>query len=142
MGKGFIVILTSLFLAITIACEPQRNDGIPYVFVEIDINLNNTDYFALQRDGGFVYELGGVKGIIVYREDADTYRAFEQNSPVNPSLACAIVQVDDSNLFMIDHCSQATFDFEGNPTNGVSLFPLRQYTTILDQNWLYIRSEL
>lgn len=123
------------------SCEPQRIDLIPYVFVEIDINLNQTTYLNLHRDGGFVYEMGGVKGIIIYRESSTVYRAFEQNSPVNAALACAIVEVDDSELFMIDHCSQAIFDFEGNPTNGISPFPMRQYTTILDNNWLYIRSD-
>lgn len=123
------------------SCDPQRQDLIPYAFVEIDINLNLTTYLDLHRDGGFVYELGGVKGIIIYRESATVYRAFEQNSPVNAVNVCAIVEVDQSGLFLIDHCSSATFDFEGNPSNGISAFPLRQYTTILDHNWLYIRSD-
>jgi hypothetical protein len=137
--KKLITILS--FALLLQSCEPQRIDLIPYTFVEIDINLNLTTYLELQRDGGFVYEMGGVKGIILYRENNTTYRAFEQNSPVNAALACAIVEVDDSQLFIIDHCSQAIFDFEGNPSNGISLFPLRQYTIILDKNWLYIRSD-
>jgi hypothetical protein len=136
-------IVQLLFAIVLIsACEPQRTDTIPYVFVEIDINLNQTDYLDLRRDGGFVYVLGGLKGIIIYRVNGSQYLAFEQTSPVNPSLACAIVQVDDAGLFMIDHCSLATFDFAGNPSNGISPYPLKQYTTILDDNWLYIRSEL
>lgn len=134
-------ILVTFALSTLFSCDPEVYDGIPYVFVEIDINLNQTSYLDLQRDGGFVYIMGGVKGIIIYRKDADTYYAFEQNSPVNPSAACAIVEVDESQLFIIDHCSQAIFDFEGNPSNGISRFPLKQYLTILDNNWLYIRSE-
>lgn len=134
----FLLLLLGLMLQ---SCEPQRIDNIPYAFVEIDINLNLTAYLDLQRDGGYVYILGGVKGIIIYRESATVYRAFEQNSPVNPTNVCAIVVVDTSNLFLIDQCSRAIFDFNGNPTNGISQFPLRQYTTILDKNWLYIRSE-
>jgi len=123
------------------ACEPQVVDTIPFVFVEIDINLNNAEYQDLQRDKGYVYILGGVKGIIIYRENSETYRAFERNSPVNPTLACAVVDVDASSLFIIDPCSGATFDFDGNPINGISPLPLYQYITILDNNWLYIRSE-
>jgi hypothetical protein len=134
-------ILVIFTLSAFCSCEPDIHDGIPYVFVEIDINLNNTSYLDLQRDGGFVYVMGGVKGIIIYRKNPTTYLAFEQNSPVNPSAACAIVEVDESQLFIIDHCSQAIFDFEGNPSNGISRFPLKQYITILDNNWLYIRSE-
>jgi len=123
------------------SCNTEVYDGIPYAFVEIDINLNQTNYLDLQRDGGFVYIMGGVKGIIIYRKNATSYNAFEQNSPVNPSAACAIVEVDVSQLFLIDYCSQAIFDFEGNPSNGISRFPLKQYKTIIDNNWLYIRSE-
>ena len=131
-----------LFCPVLFACQPQEVDMIPYAIVEIDINLHNTEYHDLQRDGGYVYILGGVKGIIIYRENEQTFRAFERNSPVNPTLACAVVDVDQSNLFIIDPCSSAIFDFEGNPTNGISPFPLRQYITILEDNWLYIRSEV
>jgi len=123
------------------ACEPQVVDNILLVFVEIDINLNNAEYHDLQRDNGYVYILGGVKGIIVYRENSETYLAFERNSPVNPSFACAVVDVDVSGLFISDPCSGAAFDFEGNPINGISPLPLYQYITILDNSWLYIRSE-
>ncbi len=141
IGAFVRVMVISITLLVIISCDPEVYDGIPYAFVEIDINLNLTTYFDLQRDGGFVYIIGGLKGIILYRENENTYRAFEQSSPVNPTAACAIVEVDESQLFLIDRCSNAVFDFEGNPTNGVSAFPLKQYITILEGNWLYIRSE-
>ncbi len=140
--RRLIPIFTAMFgLFVFTSCEPQIQDGIPYVFVEIDINLNNTEFVDLQKDGGFVYILGGVRGIIIYRKDLSTYKAFERNSPVNPASACAVLDVDESGLFIVDPCSQAIFDFDGNPINGISPFPLRQYITILDNNWLYIRSE-
>jgi len=140
--RRLIPIFTAMFgLFVFTSCEPQIQDGIPYVFVEIDINLNNTEFIDLQKDGGFVYILGGVRGIIIYRKDLSTYKAFERNSPVNPTSACAVLDVDESGLFIVDPCSQAIFNFDGNPINGISPFPLRQYITILDNNWLYIRSE-
>ena len=122
------------------SCDPQLQDEIPYVPVEIDINLNNTEYLELSTDGGFVYILGGVRGIIIYRVNRNEYRAFERNSPINATAACSIVDVDDSGLFMVDPCHNVLYDFEGLPISGNSL-PLRQYETILDQNWLYIRNE-
>lgn len=140
--RRFIAVLTTILgLLVFTSCEPQIQNEIPYVFVEIDINLNNVEFVNLQKDGGFVYILGGVRGIIIYRKNLSTYKAFERNSPVNPSSACAVLDVDDSGLFIIDPCSQALFNFDGNPINGISPFPLRQYITILDNNWLYIRSE-
>ena len=90
LGSALVIFALSSLCS----CDPEVYDGIPYVFVEIDINLNLTDYLDLQRDGGFVYIMGGVKGIIIYRKNVTTYYAFEQNSPVNPSAACAIVEVD------------------------------------------------
>ena len=135
------VYITILGLLVFSSCEPQIQNEIPFVFVEIDINLNNVEFVDLQKDGGFVYILGGVRGIILYRKNLTTYKAFERNSPVNSSSVCAVLDVDESDLFIIDPCSQALFDFDGTPINGISPFPLRQYITILDNNWLYIRSE-
>ena len=135
------LVIFSSFLVFQTSCEPQIIDGIPFAFVEIDVNLNQSDFVDLRRDGGFVYILGGVKGIILYHENENSYWAFERNSPVNPTSACAIVDVDQSGLFIIDPCSGATFDFTGTPTNGIARFPLRTYGTTLDNNWLYIRSD-
>jgi hypothetical protein len=121
------------------SCEPQLQDEIPYVLVEIDVNLNNTEFFDLSNDGGYVYILGGVRGIIIYRENENDYRAFERNSPIDAFAACSTIDVDASGLFMVDPCHNVFYDFEGLPISGNSL-PLRQYETILDRNWLYIRS--
>lgn len=140
--KNRLLTLILMIISLTfLGCEPQIDDQIPFAFVEIDINLNNAEYFDLQLNSGYVYILGGVRGIIVYRENENTYRAFERNSPVDPLGACSIVDVDSSGLFMVDHCHGVFFDFHGMPISGGS-FPLRQYSVILDQNWLYIRSDL
>ena len=121
-------------------CEPQLQDEIPYVQVEIDINLNDTEFLDLRLDGGYVYILGGLRGIIIYRANEDEYRAFERNSPVDPMAACSTIDVDATGLFMVDPCHNVFFDFNGIPISGNS-FPMRQYRTLLDNNWLYIRSD-
>ena len=132
----FGILIVVLMLG---SCEPQIQDEIPYVIVEIDVNLNNTEYLDLFRDGGYVYILGGVRGIIIYRANENDYRAFERNSPIDASAACSTIDVDSSGFFMVDPCHNVFYDFEGLPISGNSL-PLRQYETILDKNWLYIRS--
>ena len=131
----FVVVMVAIS-----GCEPQLQDQIPYALVEIDINLNDNEYLDLQVDGGFVYILGGVRGLILYRVNESEYRAFERNSPVDASNACSTIDVDGSGLFMIDHCHNILFDFEGTPISG-SAPRMRQYSTLLDRNWLYIRSE-
>ena len=129
------VITTGLFSA----CEGDNwQDPIPYVAVDTVINLNNQQYRALQLDRGYVEILGGYRGIIIYRENATTYRAFEKASPHRVDEACAEVFVDLSGLFLREGCDNSIYDFEGYPSGGVAQFPLRRYNTRLEGNLLYI----
>ena len=138
-GKDFMIIhliknkaLALLFLALvlTLGCQPDLSDDpIPHiVFEPITIDMSLPKYFALQSDGAAL-ELneGGVRGIIVYRENASTFRAFEKNCTYQPNSACATVNVDASTFFMIDPCCSSTFNFEGDPQSGPASRPLRQY---------------
>ena len=138
--KNLIYIgLVSSVIAVFSACEINNwQDPIPYVVVDTVINLNNQQYQALRLDRGFVELLGGYRGIIVYRENAVTYRAFEKASPHRVDEACAEISVDPSGLFMRELCDNSIYDFEGNPSGGVAQFPLRRYNTQLEGNLLYI----
>jgi len=139
------VVLTNLILlagSITYQCKEDLSlDQIPFVYVEEIINLNNFEYNKLNLVGGFVYIEAGVRGIIIYRQSVDRYLAFERNCTYRPNDECALVEVDESTLYMIDPCCSSTFDFDGYPTGGPAEFPLRQYTTFQDQNLLIITSE-
>ncbi len=112
------------------ACDSTPTpEPIPYRFVNKVIDLNNLAYQRLKFDGGFVYEEGGVRGIIIYRKNANTYHAFERNCPYRPYDACAQVKVDASGFFMLDECCQSYFDFEGKPTSGPAFSPMLRYRT-------------
>lgn len=139
MNRAFSIAILS---AVLFSCSSTDIiNPIPYAYVEIDINLNDTQYADLLVDNGYVYILGGYKGIIIYRENKSTYKSFERASPVNPTDPCAIVDVDESGLFIVDPCSGATFNFNGDPISSPNGVPLRAYFSILEENWLYIRSE-
>ncbi|HPM30087.1 MAG TPA: hypothetical protein PLJ60_07100, partial [Chryseolinea sp.] len=85
----------------------------------------------------------GVRGIILYRKDVATYIAYERNSSFHPNEACATVDVHNSNLYMIDICSNSTFDFStGIPTSGPAITPLRRYVTNLNGFELTITDEI
>ncbi|MCK6616983.1 MAG: hypothetical protein L6Q51_05005 [Cyclobacteriaceae bacterium] len=96
----------------------------------------------LNTDGNSKYFNGGVRGIIVHRVNASTYRAFERNCSFQPNEACATVGVHVSTLFMEDSCCGSTFNFNGDPTGGPAWRPLRQYQTILSGNELTITDEV
>jgi len=112
-------------------------------FPTITVNLNYPQYQKLKLDGGFVYMEGGLKGIILYRANENSYLAFERACPHHPSAGCAIVQVDVSSLFMIDHCCNSSFNFsDGYPTGGPAERPLIQYRVDQNANVLKISDEI
>lgn len=135
-----------LLMLMAAACNPDLSDDpIPIViFNDIEINLNLPEYVTLQTDGG-AKELssGGVRGIIVYRVNSTTYRAFERNCSFRPNEACATVDIHSSRLFMIDPCCNSSFSFDdGLPTGGSAWRPLNQYRTQLNGLTLTISDEL
>lgn len=119
-------------------CGSNNQDSIPYVPVNIQINLLNPDFQPLSIDGGYVYITGGARGILVYRESSTNYLAFERNCTFEPSADCARIIMDSSNLFMADTCCGSQFDFNGNITGGPAPFNLLQYSTLLNSNYLTI----
>jgi hypothetical protein len=119
------------------------DDPVPFVpFDEIVINLNLPTYNPLRSDGGYVYIDGGVRGLILYRQNATTYLAFERNCTFRPNEACATVEVHSSTLYMTDECCKSIFRFpDGEPNGGPASRPLIQYNTSLKGSELTISDE-
>lgn len=138
-----VTLLLVLFFS---SCAPDvSDDAIPYVeFSDILINLNLPEYAALKLDGGYKYlNNGGVRGIILYRKNISTYIAYERNSSYHPNEACATVEVHSSGLYIIDTCSNSTFDIStGNPSGGLATRPLRQYVVLLTAFELTITDDI
>ena len=133
-----------LFIAI-LACSPDLSDDpIPFIpFVDVVINLNLPQYIALRSDGGYAEVSGGVRGIIVYRQNSSTYMAYERNCSFRPNEACATVNIHNSGLFIIDPCCNSSFNFsDGNPSGGPATRPLARYRTQFSNPTLTISSEV
>ena len=141
-------LLTICSLLITAACGSKNDEQplIPYAPVNLSINITNQQYAALRMDNGAITlpaqgpaGLGGVKGVIVVRQSANTFLAFERNCPYRPFDACATVSLDrNSRLFMRDSCCNSQFDLRGQITGGPSPRPLKQYSTSLQGTLLNI----
>jgi hypothetical protein len=131
-------VLVSLFLT-ALACDPKVEDsGIPNVAVDLEINLNDIDNAPLKLIGGYIYADGGVRGIIIYHESVNTYKAYDRNCTFQPADACAIVEMHSSGFYIEDICCKSTFDLNGFPTGGPALFPLKDYRVSLAGDILYI----
>ncbi|MDH5381393.1 MAG: hypothetical protein OEW75_11100, partial [Cyclobacteriaceae bacterium] len=118
---------------------------VPYIpFNDIVLNLTLPEYQNLQFDGGHTTLVdGGVKGIILYRENSTTYHAFEKNCTWDSNSACSTVEVDVSQLYMMDPCCNSTFSFPlGDPTGGPALYPLRRYLVYLNGYTLTITDQI
>lgn len=123
----------------------MTDDPIPIVgFPDFVIPLTSPEYQPLAVNGGYkeVNSIG-VRGVIVYRQDALTYLAFERNCSFRPNDACATVNVHSSGLYLFDPCCNSSFSFvNGAPTGGVASRPLRLYTTSLAGTQLTITDEI
>ena len=101
MSKNFI--LASLFFLV-LACERAiEESGVPNVLVNEEVNLEDIDNIALKQVGGYIYILGGVKGIIVRHESQNIYKAYDRNCTFQPLDAAAVVNIESSG-FYIDNC--------------------------------------
>jgi nitrite reductase/ring-hydroxylating ferredoxin subunit len=137
------VVLVSLVISGGCAPDPG-DDPIPFVpFSEIYINLSLPEYVPLKLDGGSMPIDGGVRGIILYRVDANTYLAYERNCSFQPNEACATVDIHISQLYMFDPCCGSSFSFtDGSPLGGVAWRPLRRYRTDVNSEILTITDEI
>jgi nitrite reductase/ring-hydroxylating ferredoxin subunit len=125
-------LLPMVFFFLIISCQPDvSDDPIPFAaFAPFTINLNLPEYQGLRTNGYTEIDDIGVRGVIIYRVDSDTYVAYERNCSFQPNEACATVDIHISGLYMTDPCCNSTFDFAtGNPTGGPAWRPLRQYET-------------
>jgi nitrite reductase/ring-hydroxylating ferredoxin subunit len=140
--KKFVVI-PLMVIGFALACKPESDDPIPYLpFADIIVNLSLPENYTLQFNGGFKYLGGGVKGIILYHGTGSTFYAFERNCSFQPNDACSTVEMENTNLRLIDPCCSSVFNFDGNPTSGPARKPLRQYRVDAQGTTLTVTDEV
>lgn len=141
--KGFMTIPKIFIVVLIVGAFSCRNKeeqliGETAPYIDITLFLSNQENLPLQFDRGYVYVDGGIKGVIVYRENASDYRAFDRVCTYHVGDSCALVSVDSSSFFMRDPCCGSQFDFSGGVTQGPANRPMVRYTTYLQGNTLRI----
>jgi nitrite reductase/ring-hydroxylating ferredoxin subunit len=137
ISKILIFFVFASFFSVLPACE--REDRIPYAPVDFVIYLDLPEFQELKTPGNYLYVTGGVRGIIMYCEYTDSYKAYERNCPYEPANADAVLSVDSTGLFMVcRHCESKFMLLDGSVVNGPTKYPLVQYPTYLQNNVLTV----
>lgn len=133
--KQLLVMCFGLLL-LSAKCNNQNQHPVPFVPVDVTIDMQLPSYSNLQGVGGWTYLNGGSRGIIVYRKAIDEFVAFDRHAPSDPEGSCPMaLYPDDQNfLQLIDSCNNAVFSlYDGSPVSN-SIFGLRQYATQFNGN--------
>ncbi|BDD05979.1 hypothetical protein [Aureibacter tunicatorum] len=120
------------------SCTINDEDFVPYVEVDGEITLTDINHNSLHNKG--FTEIthfndgrpAGVRGIIIYKVNASTYRAFEKNCSYLPQDPTSTASVDES-IFKIkcqNESCLSTFDMStGQLFTGPASKGLYAYTT-------------
>lgn len=137
MKRFFILLLILPFLFF--GCGKDNTTAVPLVAVNLQIYTSNPEYLALNAVGGWVYISGGSRGIIVYKESSNSFKAYDRHCTFQPDNACGLVSVDDTNIAAEDDCCNSKFILtSGGVLQGPAVAPLKEYRTSFDGSVLRI----
>lgn len=133
----YFYFLSALVLLISGGCRDRQSE-IPYVQVNLTLNINEPQFFDLSVPTGYAYVIGGSQGIIVYRLNESEFVALERHSPHEPGERCQVI-VKEDGVIIEDPCSGSQWLInDGSIVNGPTSFALRQYETSFNPPFLYI----
>jgi nitrite reductase/ring-hydroxylating ferredoxin subunit len=126
-----------LIVLLHLGCENEVYD-FPQVDVNLNLYINNPEFFNIEAPGGWIYLNGGVAGILLYRKNLDEFIAYDRASTYNPVVDCGIT-VDLDNIILEDPCSDSQFLItDGSVIQGPASQALKRYNTNLYGNNLSI----
>ena len=115
------------------ACGVPIHEKIPTVPVDITISLGDANYYKLNQYGGHLYLTGGVSGIIVYRLNDYTFKAYDRACPYDWENPDSWLWVEDDGLMIYDSCCGSRFNIlDGTVVNGPANLPLKYYRATFD----------
>ncbi|MBL4703185.1 MAG: Rieske 2Fe-2S domain-containing protein [Flavobacteriales bacterium] len=134
----YTLLLCATVFAFMFSCK-QQQQGIPYVNVDIYININNPSYYKLTSIGGSEYIAGGSRGIIVYRKIDDTFNAYDRHCTYNSENTCGEASIDSTGLQIECACDGSIYQLQdGSVVQGPATLPLHQYRTDFNGSILHI----
>lgn len=137
MIQRFLIILVAFSLA---ACSNDDSEAIlPNVPVDITVNMNLPRYIDLQTPTGWVYNPGGIRGIVIQNQGVGSppYKAFDRACPNND---CTTAMNFDGSLKLNCVCDESTYSIiDGSPQTPNGRYFAKEYkVTVINANTLNI----
>jgi nitrite reductase/ring-hydroxylating ferredoxin subunit len=129
MKRCFFLIV----LVFVISCDRDKsvNNSNPYLqnvsFVK-ELNTSFPSYSGLQFPSNpvLITDAGaGIKGIVVMKVGADSYRAYEASCPNHYPSACSLMEIDGINV----KCPCENYEYSLYTGLGNAQYPLKEYRT-------------
>ena len=129
-------ISTILVLFVLSSCAKQQVEyDIPNIGVSEYIYLSNPTSFNLQVQGGWIYNQGGYKGLVIFRRyfnnDENDFIAYERACPNHYNQTCGILEVEDNSYLTCSCNSESFILFDGSPVDFASQ-NVKFYRTVFD----------
>ena len=133
----YFFLLAFCFFLVT--CSENEN-SIPNVYLNLEIDLNSPEHIQLKSLGGnTIITDHGYKGVIVYRFSNSEYKAYDRSCSFQPNLNCSKIDSISSALAFCGCCSSVfLLDQDGQVANGPAILQLKSYSTLLQENLLFI----
>lgn len=129
------MMLTALLFG---GCRKEQQ-GVPYVYVNLTIYINDPQNIELTTVGGWKFFSGGYNGLIVYRKSPGEFMVYDRACPVHPDEGGTQIEVDASNVILYDDVCNSQFLFsDGSTIGGPAIIPLTHYPNTFDGSTLRI----
>lgn len=144
------IIINCLIISLFLSCKDRTNvnpDPINNVPVNITINLALPTYFHLQNINTFVFEPGGVKGIVIVHHPDDKFYAYDRACSFQPTNSCAKIEVDSSFYQFrcgetkntgFQKCCDSRFNFDGSVAQSPAQYGLKSYLVTKSGNFITV----
>jgi Rieske Fe-S protein len=147
-NQTFTFLFSAFFLFCTCKDDPMESNPVNPAPVNLTINTDLPSYFHLKNMGGFIYESGGNKGILLIHAYDDNFYALDRACTYNPDWACSLINVDTTRLNLRcgtydtvwRPCCDSRFQYDGNVIKGPAKYPLRAYPITISGSILYVRN--
>lgn len=127
-----IIYYTLIIVLLLNSCS-SKDDYIPDVYVNIELDLSLPEYSDLSTLGNSIFIEGGNTGIIIYHFAVNEYRIYDRNCSYEPLLACSYIDSISSTVAYCGCCSSIfLIDQDGIAGNPPALRPLRMYNWSLN----------